>query len=151
MMAPIGDRMDRCSRRRFVQGVGVTGLALLAGCGRLPWPGQPPPLKVPTIGYLAPGLPDPTIDGQLDAFREGLAALGYVEGQNVAIERHYTDGSDAQLREAAADLVRREVDVLVVRGTAGVLAAKGATHTIPIVFANAGNPVASGLVASLAR
>jgi len=106
---------------------------------------------VPTIGYLVPGLPDPTIDGQLDAFREGLAALGYAEGQNVAIERRYTDGSDAQLREAATDLVRHEVDVLVVRGTAGVLAAKGATHTTPIVFANAGDPVASGLVASLAR
>jgi putative ABC transport system substrate-binding protein len=141
--------VTRLSRRQLMLGAG--GAALLAGCGRLPWQGQPPPPKVPTIGYLAPDLPGPTIDGQLDAFREGLAALGYVEGQNVAIERRYTDGSDAQLREGAADLVRHEVDVLVVRSTPAVLAAKGATHTIPIVFASAGNPVASGLVASLAR
>jgi putative tryptophan/tyrosine transport system substrate-binding protein len=139
------------SRRQFVAGAGVASLGLLAGCGRLPGQGRPPPPKVPTIGYLVPGLPDSTIDGQLDAFRDGLAALGYAEGQNVAIERRYTDGSDAQLREAATDLVRHEVDVLVVRGTAGVLAAKGATNTTPIVFANAGDPVASGLVASLAR
>ena len=131
------------SRRQFLQGAGVAGLGLLAGCGRLPWQAQPA-AKVFRVGYLAPGLPDPTIDGQLDAFREGLAALGYAEGQNVAIARRYTDGSEAQLREAAADLVRHEVAVLVVRGTAGVLAAKGATHMTPIVFANAGDPVVAG-------
>src|SRR5687767_7997048 len=88
------------NRRQLVQSMGAVGLGLLAGCGRLPWQGQPPSPEVPTIGYLASGLPDPNIDGQLDAFREGLVALGYVEGRNVTIERRYTDGSDAQLREA---------------------------------------------------
>jgi putative tryptophan/tyrosine transport system substrate-binding protein len=135
------------TRRRFVQGAGGVGLGLVTGCGRLPFPGQPPAPKVPAIGWLTEG---GSVE-YLEAFRQGLAALGYVEGQHVVIEPRLTDPGEAGLREAAADLVRLPVDVIVATGTPAVLAAKGATNTIPIVFASAPAPVGTGLVASLAR
>jgi putative ABC transport system substrate-binding protein len=145
------------SRRQVVQGVGAVGLGLLAGCGRLPWQGQPAPPKVPTIGWLrqlsgeATDSLEPAPDENLEAFRQGLAALGYVEGQHVVIEQRLTDPGEAGLREAAADLVRLQVDVLVTRGLAATRAAQAATSTIPIVFASMPAPVRTGLVASLAR
>ena len=149
--------MSGWSRRWFVQRLGAVGLALLRGCGRLPFQGQPPPPKVPTIGYLAQGfseladsLPPATVEN-LGAFRQGLAALGYVDGQNLVVEYRYAGASEAGLREAAADLVRLQVDVIVVTGTPAIRAAKAATSTIPIVFAQTGDPVGSGVVASLAR
>ena len=147
----------RLSRRQVVQGAGAVGLGLLAGCGRLPFQGQRPAPKISTIGYLAQGfseaaasLPPATVENQ-EAFRQGLAALGYVEGQHVVIEQRLTDAGEAGLREAAADLVRLPVDVLVTRGLAATRAAQAATSTIPIVFASVPAPVGSGLVASLAR
>ena len=94
---------------------------------------------------------EPASVENLEAFRQGLAALGYVEGQNVVIEQRHTDQGEAGLREAAADLVRLPVDVIVTSGIPATLAAKAATSTIPIVFASAAAPVGSGLVASLAR
>jgi putative ABC transport system substrate-binding protein len=148
--------MDRRSRRQFVQGVGVVGLALVGGCGRLPWQAQPPVPKVPTIGWLSqpsgesPESPEPALAEQIEAFRQGLAALGYVDGQNVLVEPRYAQG-EAGLREAAADLVRLPVDVVVANGVPAALAAKAATSTIPIVFVGAAAPVGAGLVASLAR
>src|SRR5215207_8118184 len=149
--------MNGLNRRQFVQGVGVAGLGLLAGCGRLPWQGQPTPRKVPTIGWLdllygeSTDSLEPAAVENLAAFRQGLAALGYVEGQHVVIEQRLTDPGEAGLREAAADLVRLPVDVLVTRGLAATRAAQAATNTIPIVFASVPAPVGSGLVASLAR
>jgi putative ABC transport system substrate-binding protein len=148
--------MDHWSRRQFVQGVGVVSLGLVIGCGRLPFQGQPPAPKVPTIGYLsqlfgesADAL-EPAAVEYLEAFRQGLTALGYVEGQNVIFETRYGQG-EAELREAAAELVRLPVDVVVGNGVPATLAAKAATSTIPIVFVSAGDPVGTGLVASLAR
>ena len=149
--------MDRWSRRQFVQRVGAVGFGLLAGCGRLPWQGQPAPRKVPTIGWLrqlsgeSTDSLEPAPDENLEAFRQGLAALGYVEGQHVVIEQRLTDQGESGLREAAADLVRLQVDVLVTRGLAATRAAQAATSTIPIVFASMPAPVGNGLVASLAR
>jgi putative tryptophan/tyrosine transport system substrate-binding protein len=147
----------RLSRRQVVQGAGAVGLGLLAGCGRLPFQGQRPAPKISTIGYLAQGfseaaasLPPATVENQ-EAFRQGLAALGYVEGQNLVVAYRYAGESEAGLSEAAADLVRLPVDVLVVTGTPAIRAAKAATSTIPIVFAQTGDPVGSGVVASLAR
>jgi len=109
---------------------------------------------VPTIGWLsvesAEPADEPAAVANLEAFRQGLAALGYVEGQNVILETRRRQG-EAGLREAAADLVRLPVDVIVTSANQATLAAKAATSTIPIVFASGGDPVGMGLVASLAR
>jgi putative ABC transport system substrate-binding protein len=137
------------SRRKFVQGVGAAGLALLAGCGRLPQIGQQP-AKVPRIGVLASSAPEP-VKNRLAAFQQALRELGYVEGKNVTIEYRFADGEFERLPELAAELVRLSVDVFVTEGAAAARAAENATSVIPIVIGNASDPVGSGLVASLAR
>jgi putative ABC transport system substrate-binding protein len=87
----------------------------------------------------------------VDAFREGMRALGYVEGQNLVIEYRSSDGRDERFAALAADLVRLNVHLIVTRGTPAALAAKRATATIPVVMAGAGDPVSSGIVAQLSR
>jgi putative tryptophan/tyrosine transport system substrate-binding protein len=87
----------------------------------------------------------------LDAFRQGLRELGYIEGQNVVIEYRSADGRQERFPDLATELVRLKVDLIVTRGTPAALAAKNATGTIPVVIAGAGDPVGSGIVASLAR
>jgi len=103
--------------------------------------------KTYTVGYFSAGSPDPLQDVLTDALRE----LGWVEGKNVAFERRYAENRLERLPELAADLVRLKVDVIVGPGTLAPLAAKGASSTIPIVMTSAGDPLGSGLVASLAR
>jgi putative tryptophan/tyrosine transport system substrate-binding protein len=88
---------------------------------------------------------------QLRGFRQGLADLGYIEGTTIVIEYRWAEGEIARLPELAVELVRSNVDVIVTHGTPGILAAKQATATIPIVMAASGDAEASGLVASLAR
>jgi putative ABC transport system substrate-binding protein len=87
---------------------------------------------------------------RVEAFRQRLRELGYVEGKNIVIEYRYTEGKQERLPDLAAELVRLKVDVIVTTGP-GILAAKKASATIPIVFASAGDPVGGGLVSSLAR
>jgi putative ABC transport system substrate-binding protein len=103
--------------------------------------------KIPRIGILRPGSPP---DPFVDAFRQGLRELGYVEGQNVHIEYRWAQGKDERLPSLAADLVRLKVNTIVASGSQA-LEARRASTTIPIVMPVATDPVGSGLVASLAR
>ena len=108
------------------------------------------PAKSPRIGFLVA----PTrsfLSARVAAFQQGLRELGYVEGKNVIIEYRYAEGKLDLLPALASELVQLKVDVIVTSATPGGLAAKNATSTIPIVFASVADPVASGLVASLAR
>jgi ABC-type uncharacterized transport system substrate-binding protein len=105
--------------------------------------------SMPVIGFLNPSSPELTAS-LVRAFREGLGEIGFVEGRNVEIEYRWAQDQNARLPALAADLVRRQVKVIVVTGTA-VFPAKAATTTIPIVFQTASNPVETGLVASLNR
>ena len=108
------------------------------------------PSKVPQIGYLG-GTNAVAYAGRIEAFRQGLRELGYVEGKNVAIERRFAEGKPDRLGELAAELVRLKVDIIVSAGPAVTRFLKAATSTIPIVMTNEGDPVGSGFVASLAR
>jgi putative ABC transport system substrate-binding protein len=102
--------------------------------------------KIPRIGLLgdAPSFLD-------DAFRQGLRELGYIEGQNIVIESRTSEWKEDRLPGLAAELVRMKVDVIVAKNVRATEAARKATSTIPIVFAVSGDPVADGVVASLAR
>jgi ABC-type uncharacterized transport system substrate-binding protein len=107
------------------------------------------PAKIPTIGFMRGGSPT---DPEVDAFRQGLRELGYVEGKNIIIDYRNTEGRTDRFAGVAAELVRLKVDIIVAAGgSTVVLAAKPATDTIPIVMTNPGDPVAIGVVASLAR
>jgi putative tryptophan/tyrosine transport system substrate-binding protein len=129
----------------------IVGLALGALLLALCFPARAQqPTKVPRIGFL---------DGStafssavlLEAFRQEMRKLGWIEGKNINIEYRFAEQKSERTPELAADLVRLKVDLIVVIGRPQALAAKKATTTIPIVMANVGDPVGAGLVASLAR
>ena len=130
-------------------------LALLGGVAAAPlvWPHDAraqQPAKLQTIGFL--GATTPTIwSANVAAFLQRLRELGWIDGRNVAIEYRWAQGRDDRYAEFAAELVQRKADVIVTAGTTAVMAVKNATATVPIVFAAAGDPVRTGLVASLAR
>jgi putative tryptophan/tyrosine transport system substrate-binding protein len=131
-------------RRAFIEGVAAFGVA---------WPlaARAQQSSVPVIGFLSYGSPE-AYPQALAAFQKGLNELGFVDGQNLTIEYRWAGNEYAQFPSLAADLVRRQVNVVVVLGsTPGTLAAKAATTTIPIVFGVGEDPVKLGLVASLAR
>src|SRR6516162_1247645 len=105
---------------------------------------------MPVVGYLGSASPEMSAK-RLAAFRKGLHDAGFEEGHNVTIEFRWADGHEERMPELVADLIRRGVAVIVApASTAGALAAKAATTTIPIVFATGSDPVALGLVPALA-
>ena len=132
------------NRRAFIRTVagGLIAAPLDAGAQ---------PARMPRIGLLllfgTPEEPNPLVN----AFREGLQELGYVEGRNLAIDYRWADGKNQRLADQAAELVRENVALIVTPGTPATLAARNATSEIPIVMTNVGDPVGSGLVRSLAR
>ena len=134
-------------------GVGRREFITLLGGAAVAWPlaaRAQQSRKVPRIGVLLPGTPA-SFSLRTKAFLEGLQDLGYVEGQTIAIEWKWGQDRVEGLPELAAELVGRNVDVIVTGGTPAAKALKSATGTIPIVMAIIGDPVAAGLVDSLAR
>jgi ABC-type uncharacterized transport system substrate-binding protein len=131
-------------RRAFVAGsLGLLAVPLAAGAQRS---GQ-----VPRIGYIGNGSPTTPASPQLEAFRQGLRELGYIEGQTVTIEYRWAEGNSDRLPALAADLARLKVDVIVLSGSPAIRAARDATSTIPLVFVMLADPVIAGFVPSLAR
>jgi putative tryptophan/tyrosine transport system substrate-binding protein len=132
------------NRRGFITLLGGTAAA---------WPlaaRAQQPAKLPTIGFLGAGTS--SSHGQwAAAFVQRLHELGWIEGRTIAIEYRWAEGRTERFDEIAAEFVRRKVDVIVTSATAAIVATKQATSVIPIVFAAAGDPVGTGLVASLAR
>src|SRR6266540_26905 len=116
----------------------------LAWCGARTDAQQP--TKIPRIGFLAANRTN-----RIEAFRQGLRELGYVEGKNIVIEWRFAEGKLDRLDEFAAEFVRLKVDVIVAGAPSSTRAAKKATSTIPIVMAFDNDPVGNGFVASLAR
>ena len=119
--------------------------AMLFALG-FPAAAQQPASKVPRIGYLALSRSAGT-----EAFLQGLTDLGYVEGQNVAIDYRFAEGKEKRFTDLAAELVQLKVDVIVVGGTAAARAVRRLTKTIPIVIPDSADPVAAELVESLSR
>ena len=138
-------QFDQLKRRDFITLVGGAAAA---------WPfaarGQQPAAKVPRIGFLGNSTAD--LEANLvGPFRDGLRALGYEEGRNIVIEYRWAEGEYERFPALIAELVASNVDVIVTAGTPASLAVKKATTTIPLVMVAVGDPVATGLVASLAR
>lgn len=131
-------------RREFLIALGVSALSRPFAVA------AQQPAKLRRIGFLSPFARAATVSSE-EAFRQGLRALGWVEGQNIAIEYRYAEDKVERLPDLAADLVRLKVDVIVASVGVDALAAQKVTQTIPIVTAAGGGPVASGLAASLAR
>ena len=137
--------MNHNARRRFLVGTGL----LLGWRGSF---GQNPRGNMPRIGFLGAATPA-AWRPRIEAFREGLRDLGYIEGKNIAIEFRFAEGRYDRLAELAEELVRLKVDVIVTHSAPGALAAKQATATqrVPVVMTNVGDAVGWGIVQSLAR
>jgi putative tryptophan/tyrosine transport system substrate-binding protein len=137
----------RWSRRQLVQGVVAVGLALVAGCGRLP--GQAPPAKLHRIAVLHPGS-STRHASQDETFQQRLRELGYVEGQNITIDVRHADDQFARLPELVSESLSHPVDVIVANSAVVARVVQQAAPTIPIVVIT-GDPVGAGLVASYAH
>jgi len=123
---------------------------ILAGAALTPLAAQAQQQPMPVIGYLGAGTPS-SHGLWTDAFKQRLVELGWIEGSTIQIETRWAEGRRERAAQIASEFVRLKVKVIVASGTEFVIAAKQATSEIPIVFAAAGDPVATGLVVSLAR
>src|SRR3954467_12876964 len=123
----------------------------LSGAAAWPYAAHAQQKSMPVVGVLATGPPDLN-EPNISAFRQGLAALGYVEGRNILIEYRWAEGKPERFPVLVAELVALKVDVILTAGgTLAALAAKQATTTLPVVFGFVGDPIAEGLVTSLGR
>ncbi len=138
-----GEMAVGIARRQFISGLGGAAVA---------WPlaTRAQPATLPTVGFLGP-LTQSAQSDWTAAFVQRMRELGWIEGQTVAIEYRWAEGRSKRFAEIAAEFVRLKVNVIVTAGTLAAAAVKQATAGIPIVFAAAGDPVGTGLVASLAR
>jgi ABC-type uncharacterized transport system substrate-binding protein len=125
-------------------------LAIAAFVGAAPFVGRAQPVRTRRIGFLANGSRT-TVSPLEEAFVQGLRELGWVEGQNLAIERRWADGSPDRLPALVAELVQSQVDVIVLSGTTAIRAAQKAGASVPVVFIVLTDPANAGLVSSLAR
>ncbi len=142
-------RSEGWSRRQFLRAATVAGTAGFLGFGSAAAEAQQP-ARIPRIGILGASSASFNLP-RVEAFRQRLRELGYVEGKNIVIEYRYAEGKLERLPDLAAELVRLKVDVIVTVGGTATLAAKKADVTMPIVFGNVGDPVGTGIVSSLAR
>jgi putative ABC transport system substrate-binding protein len=135
--------MSDMRRRAFITLLGSAAVCPLAARAQQP--------TLPVIGFLESGSPAEFVE-RVQAFREGLRKFGYIEGETVSVEYRFAKGKYDELRAMAFDLVGRHVDLLVATGApSSAQAAQAATRTVPIVFANAGDPVKLGLVETINR
>ena len=143
---------NRTRSTRVIASITLLGLLLAAASLLVPPAGETQQVAaIPRVGFLSPRSLDPPTSRLIGAFREGLRELGYVEGQNIAIEFRWAGGKYDRLPGLAAELVSLKVAIIVATGLPAIQAAKQATGTIPIVMATSLDPVATGFVASLAR
>lgn len=145
----------RFSRRKFLHSAaGTVALPAVIACAGLAilaaHTSQSQPAKLPQVGIVLAGPPG-NFAAPLQSFREGLQGQGFVEDQTVKLVARYAPGSQEQLKQSAAELATLSVNVILTSATMATEAAKNATSTIPIVFAIAGDPVASGFVASFEK
>src|SRR6266566_9761687 len=131
------------NRREFITLLGGAAMWPLAARAQQP-------VRITKIGHIESGFPSSS-PNLLAAFRQGLRELGYVEGQNLFIERRYGEGREERLPQLAEELVQFGVDVIFAIGPPQALAVAKATNRIPIVFVGGGDPVAMGLIKSLAH
>ena len=149
ILSPKGARKDNERRKAMKRKIVSVLLAILSLSLLHPAEAQQSK-KVPRIGFLTPASPSANA-ARIEAFRQGLRELGYVEGKNIVIEQRYAEGKLDRVPALAAELVRLKVDVIVTGGSISTRRAKEATVTIPIVMFQDNDPVGNGFVASLAR
>ena len=128
----------------------LVGLSIIVSLASVSFAHAQHPAKIPRIGFLGAASASALV-GRLDALRQGLRDLGYVEGKTVTIEYRYADGKPERLSHLAAELVDLKVDIVITSSTPSVLAIKKASATVPIIFTTISHPVENGIIASFAR
>jgi len=141
------NRKSKIQNRKWV---GIFAIALAFVFGGIE-AGAQQPAKIPRIGYVSGAGDHKTPGLQVETFRQGLRDLGYVEEKNILIEHRYEEGNQDRVPRLVAELIQLNVDVLICATSPGIRAAKQATKTIPIVMVTTSDPIATGLIDSLAR